>query len=82
MPDPLPPHPLVVVADDSPSDEWRTGFPALIASGGRCEVVTTVVEAGDFEAVSSWYIGLHDPTCARVLTLTDPARLVIDIQQP
>jgi cyanophycinase len=38
---------LVVVADDSPSEEWRTGFPALIASGGRCEVVTTVVEAGD-----------------------------------
>jgi hypothetical protein len=45
-------------------------------------VLAELVEAGDFEAVSSWYIGLHRPTCARVLTLADPARLVIDIEQP
>jgi hypothetical protein len=45
-------------------------------------VLAELVEAGDFEAVSSWYIGLHQPSCARVLTLTDPSRLVIDIQHP
>jgi hypothetical protein len=45
-------------------------------------VLAELVEAGDFEAVSSWYIGLHQPSCARVLTLTDPSRLVIDIKHP
>jgi hypothetical protein len=36
-------------------------------------------EGGDFEAVSTWYVGLDSEACVRVLTLTDPARLVIDI---
>jgi hypothetical protein len=35
---------------------------------------------GDFEAVSSWYIGLSEASCVRVLTLTNPSRLVIDIE--
>ncbi|HEY8179165.1 MAG TPA: hypothetical protein VIH33_02090 [Candidatus Limnocylindria bacterium] len=63
-----------VTVDGSMSYDGRTDFtpdfPAL----------AELVEAGDFEAVSSWYIGLHASTCARVLTLTDPTRLVIDIQ--
>jgi hypothetical protein len=37
-------------------------------------------EGGDFEALSTWYVGLTDTSCIRVLTLSDPARLVIDIQ--
>ena len=61
--------------DGSMSYDGRTDFtpdfPAL----------AELVEAGDFEAVSSWYLGLHEGTCARVLTLTDPARLVIDVRQ-
>jgi hypothetical protein len=56
---------------DGPTD-FTPAFPAL----------AEMVEAGDFEAVSSWYIGLHEGSCARVLTLADPSRLVIDIQQP
>lgn len=39
-----------------------------------------LVEAGDFEAVSSWLIGLRSASCVRVLTLSSPARLVIDLQ--
>lgn len=42
--------------------------------------VVELVEAGDFEAVSSWYIGLASVSCIRVLTLSDPSRLVIDIE--
>ena len=38
-------------------------------------------EGGDFEAISTWYIGLNGGACYRVLVLTDPARLVIDIEQ-
>jgi hypothetical protein len=37
-------------------------------------------EGGDFEALSTWYVGLTDTSCVRVLTLSDPARLVIDIR--
>ena len=39
-----------------------------------------LVSAGDFEAVSSWYIGLSETACVRVLTLTGPSRLVIDLE--
>jgi hypothetical protein len=39
-----------------------------------------LVEGGDFEAVSTWYAGLQTEPCVRVLTLTDPARIAIDIQ--
>lgn len=39
-----------------------------------------LVEGGDFEAVSTWYIGLSEDSCARLITLDDPSRLVIDIE--
>ena len=39
-----------------------------------------LVEGGDFEAVSTWFIGLNGGGCIRVLTLAAPSRLVIDIQ--
>jgi len=39
-----------------------------------------LVEGGDFEAVSTWYLGLDPGGCIRVLTLAAPSRLVIDIQ--
>jgi hypothetical protein len=38
-----------------------------------------LIEGGDFEAVSTWYLGLDGGGCIRVLTLSDPSRLVIDI---
>lgn len=39
-----------------------------------------LVEGGDFEAVSTWYLGLNGGGCIRVLTLADPSRIVIDIE--
>ena len=39
-----------------------------------------LIEGGDFEAVSTWYIGLNGGGCIRVLTLATPSRLVIDIE--
>lgn len=50
--------------------EFAPGFPQLVH----------LIEAGDFEAVSSWYLGLSGDACARVLTLDGPDRLVIDIE--
>jgi hypothetical protein len=39
-----------------------------------------LIEGGDFEAVSTWYLGLEGAGCYRVLTLADPSRLVIDVE--
>ena len=50
--------------------EFAPGFPSVV----------NLVEAGDFEAVSSWYIGLADDACVRVLALDGPDRLVVDIE--
>lgn len=53
------------------STNFTPGFPQLVQ----------LREGGDFEAVSTWYIGLNGGGCYRVLTLTSPSRLVIDIEQ-
>lgn len=39
-----------------------------------------LVERGDFEAVNSWYLGLNGGDCLRAFVLSDPSRIVIDIQ--
>lgn len=39
-----------------------------------------LVEGGDFERQSTWYFGLADEDCVRVLLLEEPYRLVIDIE--
>lgn len=55
---------------DGPTD-FDPEFPTLI----------DLVEGGDFEAQSTWYLGLAGDACVRVLRLTDDApRLVIDIE--
>ena len=40
-----------------------------------------LVNGGDFEAVSTWYVGLSDISCLRAQTLSSPSRLVIDVQR-
>jgi hypothetical protein len=54
----------------SGSRDFSPGFPKLVQ----------FVTGGDFEAVSTWYVGLSDVSCVRVLTLSSPSRLVIDIK--
>jgi hypothetical protein len=44
------------------------------------EQIAQFVEAGDFEATNNWYLGTHGSTCLRAYYLTDPARIVIDVQ--
>ena len=41
-----------------------------------------LIEGGDFERQSTWYLGLTAETCARVLLLEDPPRVVIDVEHP
>ena len=54
---------------DGPT-EFEPGFSALVHA----------VEAGDFERQSTWYLGLADESCVRVLLLDEPPRLVIDVE--
>jgi hypothetical protein len=44
------------------------------------EAITELARTGDFEAVLNWAIGLDRGRDFRVLELTDPARLVVDVQ--
>jgi hypothetical protein len=46
------------------------GFPVLV----------DVVHGGDFEAQTTWFIGLATESCVRVTLLTDPDRIVIDVE--
>ena len=41
-----------------------------------------LIEGGDFERQSTWYLGLTHDACARVLLLDEPPRLVIDVEHP
>ena len=52
--------------------EFHPGFSTLI----------DLVEGGDFEAQSTWYLGLAAEACVRVIRLTDDGaqRLVIDVE--
>lgn len=52
------------------STNFEPGFDQLVQ----------LLEGGDFEAVSTWYLGLNGGGCIRVLTLADPSRIVIDIE--
>jgi hypothetical protein len=39
-----------------------------------------LIEGGDFERQSTWYLGLTGEACVRVLLLDGPPRLVIDVE--
>ena len=46
------------------------------------EQLVELEEAGDFEATATWLIGRNGADCVRVLTLSGPDRLVIDLEHP
>lgn len=56
---------------DGPTD-FDPGLPALV----------DLVQGGDFERQSTWYLGLASDACVRVALLDAPHRLVIDVEHP
>jgi hypothetical protein len=52
--------------------EFEPSFPQLVH----------LTERGDFEATSSWYIGMADSPdgCFRAFELSDPSRIIIDLE--
>lgn len=51
-------------------------------AGNGTSVVREIVRTGDFEAVLTWAVGLSDRVPFRVLTLENPARIVVDFEAP
>jgi len=45
-------------------------------------VIKEARQLQDFEGTVAWGLGISKPTCMRVFTLSDPARLVVDLQTP
>ena len=54
--------------------------PDRIPVAGQTSLITDLVRTGDFEAVLSWAAGTTERVPFRVLRLTDPTRIVIDLQ--
>lgn len=52
------------------SRDFDPGFPMLV----------DLIEGGDFEAQSTWFLGLNEEACVSVALLEDEPRIVIDIQ--
>jgi hypothetical protein len=68
---------LVVVLRNTSSAGSYTGPTDLHPNG---TVLREARQVGDFEGVVHWALGLSHPACYRVTTLSNPSRLVIDIQ--
>jgi hypothetical protein len=79
---------VVVRMEPASGFDLTTGEGQLVYKGPKrisgadagTSVVHELVRLGDFEAVLTWAIGLEERVDFRVLTLTDPARLVIDFR--
>ncbi len=64
-----------------PEGELVYTGPRRIAGDGTT-VVREIVRTGDFEAVLTWAVGLDLVRSFRVLTLENPARIVVDFAAP
>ena len=42
--------------------------------------IQEVAKAGDYENEMTWHVGLSGPACFEVLELSDPVRIVLDVQ--
>ncbi|HET6745728.1 MAG TPA: hypothetical protein VFH90_07760 [Candidatus Limnocylindria bacterium] len=71
---------LVMHGGTTVSPEGEPTYPGPFDFTPDFPTLVQLISGGDFEAVSTWYFGLEDTSCVRVLTLTAPSRLVIDIQ--
>jgi hypothetical protein len=60
--------------DGSPTYTGPTEF------GPGFDQLVDLIERGDFEAVNTWYVGLAGDGCLRAFVLSDPSRIVIDLE--
>ena len=64
------------------TDEGTSSYDGPREFSDEAPALVHLVEGGDFERQSTWYLGLAEESCVRVLLLDEPHRLVIDIEHP
>jgi hypothetical protein len=62
------------------TDEGTSSYDGPTDISPGFAMLMDLVEGGDFERQSTWYLGLSDEACVRVLLLDAPPRLVIDVE--
>jgi hypothetical protein len=71
---------VLVTVHSATGNTTFTGSTDLIQSDYA--VIKEARQLQDYEGTVAWGLGINKPTCMRVFTLTDPARLVVDLQTP
>jgi hypothetical protein len=61
-------------------DDGNPTYTGLTEFGPGFDQLVDLIEQGDFEAVNSWYVGMADEACLRAFVLSDPSRIVIDLE--
>jgi hypothetical protein len=71
---------IVLLGGTALDESYEPTFegPFDVAPGGS--PIVELKRAGDFEAVSSWVVGLDAPSCFRILPFDGSSRLVIEIE--
>ena len=64
------------------TDEGTSSYDGPTDLDPALPVLVDLVEGGDFERQSTWYLGLASEACVRVTLLDEPPRLVIDVEAP
>ena len=64
------------------TDEGTSSYDGPTAFDPALPALVDLVEGGDFERQSTWYLGLTAEACVRVTLLDDPPRVAIDVEHP
>lgn len=62
------------------TDEGTSSYNGPTSFDPGFDSLDALVEGGDFERQSTWYLGLTAESCARLIILDGPPRIVIDIE--
>lgn len=62
------------------TDEGTSSFDGPTDFDPGHDTLVDLVQGGDFERQSTWYLGLSSEACVRVILLDSPARVVIDVE--
>ena len=64
------------------TDEGTSSFDGPTDFDPALPTLVDLVQGGDFERQSTWYLGLAADACVRVILLDGPPRLAIDVEHP
>ena len=70
---------LVMRGGTKQTDAGTSSYDGSTDISPNLPALVHLIEGGDFERQSTWYLGLTGESCVRVLLLDGPPRLVIDV---